>query len=404
MFTFSNALAQLHKNEQGNMAVMFALGGGIISLIAAVSLDTAQLTSTKSKMQDALDTATIYYSQNIDSDTVEEDAEGLFLTNFMDSLNVSNLTVNFEVSGDDVMGMARASKPLLFGELLGMPMSGISTATTVKLNLVAEETACIMALNPSAQPGITLNSGAEVQTMDCEAHVHANRNSSFSINSGVTWDVDRTCVAGSRITNNTGSSLNIETDCEVAPDPYAGAFPEPSSNSCDFNNGNFNSANITMEPGVYCGWHNFNNSNSEVTFEPGTYVIRGGGWNVNGGTWEGDGVTFYFADTSRIQFNSGVSADMTPPTSGDYKDVFITEAPGLNASDFTINGTNGFAFEGILYLPSRRVIFNSGAAANVREVALVAGSFIFNDANINIEGVGGSGSSGGSVTTPYISE
>ena len=66
-----------------------------------------------------------------------------------------------------------------------------------------------------------------------------------------------------------------------------------------------------------------------MNFKPGVYVIKGGGWNVNGGSWTGSGVTFYFADTSHIQFNSGISATLSAPTSGTYSGLLFYEPDGL---------------------------------------------------------------------------
>jgi len=116
------------------------------------------------------------------------------------------------------------------------------------------------------------------------------------------------------------------------------------------------------------------------------YVLKGGSWNVNGGEWSGDNVSFYFADAnSKIQFNSGVLATLSPPTSGPYEGVFITEAPDLRNSQFTINDSRGFDFEGIVYLPSREITLNSGATVRSRDLQLVARSFIINGANLNLE-------------------
>lgn len=404
MFILFDRFSKFQKNQQGNMAIMFALGVSVVSLITAASVDTASLVSTKSKMQDSLDTAALFVSTNKNVDTVMEDAKELFLSNFSSASNLRDLSVDFNISDDQVTLTAQASQSLFFGGVLNRPTAKISASTTVEYISESEQPPCIIALNPNAQPGITLNSGANIQTTGCEAQVHSTRNPAVSINSGVTWDVGRTCVAGSRITDNSRSGIEIETSCEVDPDPYEGVYPEPNSNNCNFRNINYNDSRITLSPGTYCGFFNFNNGNAKVTFRPGLYVIRDGGWNVNGGTWEGDGVTFYYADTSRIQFNSGVSANMSAPISGDYKDVFMTEAPGLSTSQFILNDSRGFLFEGILYLPSRQVIFNSGATTDLRTASFVADSFIFNGATLRLEGVenDGNGSAGGSVAAPLI--
>ena len=221
-----------------------------------------------------------------------------------------------------------------------------------------------------------------------QVEVHAQGNPAFIINSGVNLAVPQSCIAGDDIVDNNGTADNIQTGCSVSPDPYLGAFEEPDTSHCDYNSKNFDAATLTLHPGVYCGNFNFNNSNTKVTFMGGEepYVLKGGSWNVNGGEWSGDNVSFYFADAnSKIQFNSGVLATLTPPTSGPYEGVFIAEAPGLNNSQFIINDSLGFDFEGIVYLPSREVILNSGATVRSRDLQLVARSFIVNGANLNLQ-------------------
>jgi hypothetical protein len=231
------------------------------------------------------------------------------------------------------------------------------------------------------------------------------------VSSRVDLDVTEICVASGTVLNNTGGEIEeLETGCDVAPDPYAGLYPEPNSDDCDYYYGNYSSRNVTLSPGVYCGFHNFNNQASHVTFEPGLYVIKNGGWNVNGGNWSGDGVTFYFADASNIQFNNGVRADFTAPTRGDYDGVFMTEAPNLPAgnSRFTYNNNRGFVFEGVMYLPSPEIIFNGGSELRSHTMNIVADRFVFNRANLDLESytetISGGGGGGGGRVTAYISD
>ena len=406
MFVPSTKLLHLKNNQEGNMAIAFSLSLGLIATALAVSLDIASAISAKTKMQDALDTATLFASQNPESETVLEDAENLFLTNFSVSHLVTDIDLSFEFSGGSVLGSANASKSLFYGKILDQKSTDIAALTTVSYSAQTQDPPCIIALSSQRSPGILVNTGAEINTNGCEAHVHSSANPAFTTNPGVTWDVERTCIAGSRTLNNSGNNSGIETNCEVQADPYLGQFPVPDSDSCDRYDRDYKSARLTLNPGVYCGWHNFMNNNARITFEPGVYVIKNGGWSVNGGDWEGDGVTFYFADTSQIYFNDGVEADFSAPTSGDYKDVFITEAPNLPPSQFILNDSQGFVFDGIMYLPSRQITFNNGANTDLRNMNLVADSFIFNEASLNLGALSSQKQDGSSLSmsAPYISK
>jgi hypothetical protein len=134
---------------------------------------------------------------------------------------------------------------------------------------------------------------------------------------------------------------------------------------------------------VYCGWFNFNGSPT-VTLQPGVYVIKNGGWNVNGGKWTGTGVTFYFADTSHIQFNSGMNMTLSAPTSGTYSGILFYEPDGLSTSQFVFNDSVSESLSGLIYLPSRQLTFNSTSNMTSPNVTVIADSAIFDTLNWNV--------------------
>jgi hypothetical protein len=135
-----------------------------------------------------------------------------------------------------------------------------------------------------------------------------------------------------------------------------------------------------MNPGTYNGTINFNN-NPNVTFNPGVYVIEGGGWNVNGGSWTGSGVTFYFADSSKIQFNSGMSMTLSAPTTGTYAGILFYELDGLSLSPLVFDDSVSESLSGLIYLPSRNITFNSTSNVSSPTVTVVANTAIFDAVN-----------------------
>ena len=372
------------QDESGAMSVGFGAALFTLILVCGMAIDVGRAHFYHLTMQHALDASTIYAAQNARKANYQINAQGFFKDNF-DKPNITNVESQYSLEPEFVRGQASGDLPLFFGSFLGRDSLSISVNSSVSLG---SSPSCIIALDTGNGAGVTLNGGANVTSPECGVEVHTQGNPAFIINSGVNLDVPQTCIAGDRIVDNNGTADNIQTNCSVSPDPYLGAFEQPDTSHCDYRNKNFNAATITLHPGVYCGHFNFNNSNAKVTFMGGEqpYVLKGGSWNVNGGEWSGDNVSFYFADAnSKIQFNSGVLATLTPPTSGPYEGVFITEAPDLRNSQFIINDSRGFDFEGIVYLPSREIILNSGATIRSRDLQLVARSFIINGANLNLE-------------------
>jgi hypothetical protein len=175
---------------------------------------------------------------------------------------------------------------------------------------------------------------------------------------------------------------NLALGCNTASDPFAGVYPAPST-ACTVTGQNY-SGTVTLYPGVYCGWFNFNGV-TDVTFNPGVYVIRNGGWNVSGGSFKGNGVTFYFADTSKIQFNSGMDTDLSPPRNGPLKGVLFHEAPNLPKSNFIFNNAIRNKMEGLIYLPSRDVTFNADSKMGNDKSTIVVHRLILNNVKMKLQ-------------------
>lgn len=391
----------LLSDRNGNVAVLTAVTFMLVVTGIGAAIDMNISTQQKKDLQGALDSATLFLATTDNKTSNDkETAKSFFSKNL--SRTADNLEISFDVGSDKITGVASARVPLQFGAIFGRDYVTTSVKSVVSYSGETEEEFCLMALSKTRSPGLLLNSGANLNMPNCSVQVHSNGNPAMTLNSGITLNADTICVSGGQILKNDPTPRdNIELNCDTVQDPYAGTMPTPNSLTCTQWHGNYDQASVTFSPGVYCGWHNFNNSSTKAHFEPGLYVIKSGGWNVNGGEWTGDGVTFYFADQSKIQFNSGVKANMTPPSSGEWANVFLTEASGLGHSQFILNDSKGFDFEGIVYLPSREVIMNSGSTVRSRKMKIVADSLIVNQANLNMQTMASASSGGGTI---YVSE
>lgn len=367
-------LALFARKEEGSVALIFALAIVALLGVAGIALDFARATNAHSEMQGALDAAVLAGVRAEEGSQVAA-ATQMFNNNFGDKAT-KGLSVSFEPTGEnELSGSARGRIDTTLAAVLGINHLDVNAVARAKG--VGGGIVCILALDPHATQALLVNSGADVDAPDCEAHVKSDGRPSAIFNAGTTLSTKRICIAGSNIIDNGGVHPNLEKECNPAADPFAGKLSAPSSSTCTKSNLNFNGGNVTLDPGVYCGWINFNNA-PNVTFKPGVYVIKGGGWNVNGGTWTGSGVTFYFADQSKIQFNSAVSASITAPTSGPYKDIVMFEKEGLGKSDFIFDDSRDMNLTGVMYLPSRNVTFNSGSRLNNKKMTLVVNTLILN--------------------------
>ena len=353
-----------------------------IPLLGAVggTLDYARLVETRADLQAALDNAVLAGAKEA-SATRDATAARVFASNAAGSLTTSTPVPTFGTpSSGTYSGTLNAIIPANFLQVFGLRGFTVSLRSTATVpprgepgNMASQ--VCLLLLSTEAGPSLVVNGGAQVSGPNCEVHVRSANSPAAILNSGAQLDVKRFCVKGSNVLQNGAVSTNPETRCAAIDDPYAGKLPGPAASACDYSNTIFTGGHVTLKPGVYCGWFTFN-ARPAVTFEPGLYVIKTGGWVVNGGQWSGTGVTFYFADSSRIQFNGAMESTLSAPAGGPYANVLMFEAPGLARSGFTFDVSRGQAFTGLIYLPSRDVTWTSTSKVSSEQIMMVFNSLI----------------------------
>ena len=225
--------------------------------------------------------------------------------------------------------------------------------------IVTADMPCVSVLSP-APDALIVNSGAAIHAPACILAIKSQAAPAAVVNAGATIEAARICIAANSITQNIRNLSALNLDCPVAVPDTVG-LSAPADVPCDDHPQRLDATDVTLEPGTYCGGLAFNTAASHVTFSPGVYIIKGGDWIVDGGAWSGNGVTFYFADASKIQFNSGVSVDLRAPQAGPYRNLLMFEAPALPPTSFVFNDTRAMRLDGVVWLPSRDMTFNSGS-------------------------------------------
>ena len=390
------------RDASGNVAIITALIAPVLLIGIGAAVDYSHAISERASLQAAVDASVI---AGAEAAATGMQSTGISVANSYFAQNVpwSGPTASFQFnSNGSLTGQVTYSMSTLFATFTGigkLPLDVSATATSGQQG----NKVCILLLSPSASQSLLANSGTNVNGPQCEIDVASTTNPAAIFNSGGTINSAKLCIQGASIINNGGSYTNLATGCSTVSNPYVGKLPAPSSTVCSgatANGGNYNGGTVTLSPGVYCGWFNFNSAPT-VNLLPGVYVIKGGGWNVNGGTWTGTGVSFYFADTSKIQFNSGMNMTLSAPTTGTYNGILFYEPDGLGESAFVLDDSVGESFSGLIYLPSRDLTFNSTSNQTTPNITVIANTAIFDTVNWSLTPsptwsiTHGSGSSGG---------
>lgn len=369
----STTLNRFAKDTMGNFAIMTALLSVVLLGVAGGAIDFSRALSVKSDLQSELDAVVLAGAHETGGNKIVS-AQKLF-KNLTVPLADYNPSAQFKLDKNGILsGVASASVKTTLLTAMAFRNIDVSVGSAAVANAPSKGAPCILLLD-HGRDALYVNSGAGIQKTDCEIHVHSPAYSAATFTDGGSGlEVRRICIKSSIIRYNNQLNKAVEKNCDTAPDPFAGSLPAVSALGCDSQLGGHlpdNQHRHKLSPGVYCGWTDANGSPT-IELRPGLYVIKNGGWFFNSGTTlTGKDVTIYLADSSKVFFNGNVDIDLSAPTSGTYKDILIFEAPGLAPSDWLFNGNQKARLDGIMYLPSRNVHFNSTFAMNNSRTAIV---------------------------------
>ena len=229
-----------------------------------------------------------------------------------------------------------------------------------------------MALEFSGNPNVVISGGGDV---------HSNSTAECACGgSGIRGDASINVLDGGEISLS-GCWKEAGAAGEVTPDPdeYVAQkeLNEPPVPDCSglptFDAMSFNGVE-TISPGIY---HSIKlNASADVTLEPGLYCMNGsnGGWNIEtmgGSRLYGDGVIFYLMDSAGGWKSAGGSElYLYAPT--DFRDASNVQWAGMliythpdNTNDLVLTGTANSYFEGTIYAPGSHcdIEGNGGAVA-----------------------------------------
>jgi Flp pilus assembly protein TadG len=402
--------ALLH-NTRGAVGATTALTVAALCGIIGLGADVAVWYANAHRVQTMAETAALsagrlLTSSTQTSSTITAVAENDMTLNGYSSAS-DTVSVAFGPSGKTppnattVTVTVKRTLPLLFSGVFLHSKPVVSASATATNN--PGSSVCIYVLAASASQSLLVNSNFNLNAPNCEIDVASTASPAAIFDSGSTLTVKKTCVAGS-VTNNGGTVGGLSTGCTVQANPYKNTLTAPTVGSCTVNSANYSGV-VNLSPGTYCGNFNFNGTGT-VNLASGTYIFNGTTWNINSGwTITGTGVTLYFVNSSSyVQFNSGVTVSLTAPTTGTYANVLMFEPDGLSTSSFAIDGSSssGHALQGLVYLPSRNITFNSTYSGTADQFTLVVNTLIFDSNSPNswsITPSGGSSSSSGVVLT-----
>jgi Flp pilus assembly protein TadG len=413
-------LRRVVADRRGAIAMTMAMLMAPILMTIGAAVDYARLEQFKTQLQATVDSAALAgaaaytsTSQNSNAVTVATNyvASGVALLpahvgTITPTVTAAQVTTGNN-AGNSITVSATASIGTTFMRIFANTLSVSANASALN----PAKKVCILITDTSSAQSFLVNSGVTLNAPNCEIDVASTNSGAAMINSSLA-NIAGLCVAGGATVNGGASVTNLTTNCSTASNPYTNTIAAPTiSTTCTVNGGNY-SGTATLSPGTYCGGINFNgggtvtftagnyvfynatvnfNGSGTLAFGTGVYSLKGTHLNLNSGwTANGTGITFYYADASSyIQFNSGVKADLSAPTTGTYANVLMFEPDGLSTSSFAVDGTSTTdLLQGLIYLPSRNITFNSTSNVDTDAMTLVAHQVIFDSITWSITSSG----------------
>lgn len=361
------------RDANGNVAILFSLNLFVIIAAVALSVDVGSWVSKRTDLVGAADSASLAAARElVDAMLERDDANAVsrataVALRYIKENGGNQATPQIQVSMASPTSVTVALAEL--GEQYFSKAAG-QDQPTIKVRSVAiadrAANACVVALSPTANPGIEYNLSGDVIANGCSIWSNSTTTNSTQGKGSGTVVADTNCSVGSA---NIGGGLAVipqaRSNCLPVVDPMASWSPPPTPWTCkDTDLLIEKPGNYTLEPGKYCGGITIKGG-AKVTFQPGTYFIKGGELAVEGGGQiYGTGVTFIFTEGGTANLAGASVVELSAPTSGNTAGMIL--ASGRDEPELTsiLRGSNEFKLEGQVYLPTHHLQYSGGPSGS----------------------------------------
>jgi len=364
------SLFEFKRNSEGSIVSTFALSLVPVVGLVGAAVDYSAAANARTSLQVSLDAALLAGAKDGSANWTDT-ALNAFNAN-LNPKTATNVNPTFQLtSARAYTGTVTSIVPSNFLGVLGV--SGINISATGTAAVPPAGTGayyCVMALNRTAQAGLQLTGNASITINAPKCVIQVNSSSSRAVDmNGNTriQSVENCFVGGVSTVGNSTLSPAPDASCKPIPDPFAN-YPRPFVAGCDFTNYQLSgNKTVTLQPGVYCGGMNFSGP-VKVTFAAGLYVIKDGVISESGGTFTGNGVSFFLTGyNTSLQLSGQADWHLVAAADGPLPGFAIFLDPdgpsGLAGNASSLSGQSELYFEGIVYLPKQEVTVSGSASA-----------------------------------------
>lgn len=390
-------LGKIYRRDAGGqIAVIIALVGLPLLLLATAAVDISRAHSRNEGVRAAIDAAALaaVIPNNMTDTERYAYAQSVFDKNYFGEQQV---TLGFEGGRERLDIVADTQVPTLISGMLGVDYVSVKEKTAAELTI--SDVVCVLALDPTGDRALEFKDQAIYSSPACSVQV--NSTSPYAMVSGVVTPpiASSFCTTG---TSQGAFSPVVKNDCTPVIDPFKDLPIPKAGTSCDHSSavlvtGNNNADtlygasegdlataatgeslvgdNTVLAPGIYCKGLKIEGAN--VSFLPGVYHVWGNLEFTSYTQAVGDRVTFILkGETNRLLIRDGAQVWLRAPDQGltaglvfwqkhlnFWKYVFGRETPAPNGVTATseISSGGGLTIVGTAYFPNHELVVSSSS-------------------------------------------
>jgi Flp pilus assembly protein TadG len=399
------------RDESGSYAIIIALLMPVLAGTAGLGTEVAWWFYKHKNMLSAADSAAVSAATAGTNLATEANAITTFY-GYANGVNNVTVTVNqppstgsFTSSPQAVEVIITQPQPRLFSALFG---SGAVPVTARAVALSNVGTGCVLALDPAANPAVTVKGNTQLNLINCNLYDNSNGSPALNVGGTATISANMVGVVGdvsgaSSITATNG----IRTGIRAIADPYANVTPTMPT-WCDYSN-KFNvKGTTTLSPGSYCGDISVA-AGATLTLNPGIYYFNGANLSVAGNAnITGTGVTLVFTGSGgswgSATIGSNANVSLTAPTSGTTAGIAIYGDRRMpTGTIFSLTGGGTQNLQGAVYLPKAALSFSGGNGTSTTCTQIIADTIsIVGNSNVQVNCAAMGGNAIGTATAQLV--
>lgn len=369
----------IHRSRRGSVAIIMAITLPVAIGMLALGSEIAFLLYKQRQMQSAADAAALGGATAVQAGHPAPAVEARGTTGFLGFVNgadgvtvaVNKPPLSGALAGNNSAVEVIITQPQTLS-LVSLFGSGLFSVSARAVATIGTGTSCVLQLDSTASPGVTIDNGAVANLTACGLAVDSTSQKALLMAGGAQLNATTVSVVGrASITN--GAAINpssaLKTSQANVPDPYASVAMPSLPPTCLFTSksyGHSNSGLQTISPGRYCNGISFTND-AKVKMDSGVYWVDRGTFYVTGAAvLNGTGVTIVLTKSTgssyaKAKIDNGATVTLSAPTTGATAGiVFFGDrgAPKTNTIDF--GGGSQININGALYFPTQKVLFQNG--------------------------------------------